>query len=146
MVRDQTIDDTAMDLARCDAELAADMEGLGLMSPEATAGLIEARRAVTERSAARQQAVTELSRAESAALAAARRDRLNELAPIMLDILAQDRADRKRTHALPDWVAPPELLHELQLRAGQRPDLATGGMPGSRYPASAAYRPALRAV
>jgi hypothetical protein len=49
MVRDQTIDDTAMDLARCDAELAADMEGLGLMSPEATAGLIEARGAVTER-------------------------------------------------------------------------------------------------
>ena len=46
------------------AELAADIEGLGLMAPEANDGLTEARRAVGERKAARQQAVTNLSRAE----------------------------------------------------------------------------------
>lgn len=128
------------------AELVADIEGLGFMVPEADAGLKEAPRAVTERSAARQRAVAELGRVEKATLAAARRERLDELAPIMVDILLQDRADRKPTHAKPDWVAPPELLRELQMRAADRPDLATGGMPGSRFPASAAYRPALRAI
>jgi chromosome segregation ATPase len=57
------------------AELAADIEGLGFMVPEAKAGLNEARVAVTERSAARQQAVTDLGRAEKAALAVAARNR-----------------------------------------------------------------------
>jgi hypothetical protein len=142
---DQPEVDAIVDGAKL-AELVADKEGLELMSPEAKAGLDEARRGVTECNTARQRAVTELSRAESAALAAARRDRLDELAPIMLAILTQDTAQRKPTHALPDWVAPPELLRELQLRAAHRPDLATGGMPGSRFPASVAYRPAFRAI
>jgi hypothetical protein len=106
MIRDQTIDDAAMDLARCDADLAeanailntaqahearitgqihalegerqaivtrraagdqhptdgaklaelvADKEGLELMSPEAKAGLDEARRGVTECNTARRE-------------------------------------------------------------------------------------------
>jgi hypothetical protein len=128
------------------AEMEADIESLRLMVGKSNLELSEARRAFDDRSAARQRAAVELSRAESAALAAARRARLDELAPLMLDLLAQDTAQRKQTHARPDWVAPPELLRELQLRAGQRPDLATGGMPGSRFPASAAYWPIHREV
>jgi chromosome segregation ATPase len=128
------------------AELAADIEGLGFMVPEANAGLTEANRAVSERTSARQQAGANLSRAEKANISSHRNARLDELASIMLALVERDNVQRRLTGEQPNWVAPPALLQDLRQRAAQRPDLATGGMPGSRFPASAAYRPALRAV
>jgi hypothetical protein len=128
------------------AELAADIEGLGFMVRAANAGLTAPNHAVRECSAARQQAVANLSRAEKANLSTHRRARLDALAALMLALVEQDRVQRRLLGEQPNWVAPPALLQDLQQRAAQRPDLATGGMPGSRFPASAAYRPALRAV
>ena len=77
-------------------------------------------------------------------MSAHRNARLDELATLMLALVEQDKAQRRLANEQPNWVAPPALLQDLQQRSAQRPDLATGGMPGSRFPASAAYRPALR--
>ena len=113
----------------------ADLEGLSAINAEATANLADARKTAASATAARSAAVTALSAAEDDALSAALHERMQALAILLGSAMQRDEAILKRTRRVPSWVAPHDVLVALQMRAAKRPDLATAGRPGSRFPA-----------
>jgi hypothetical protein len=117
------------------ALIQADTEGLQPLATEANASLGVARKGVTDRTAARQHAVTELSTAEDRVLLAALVERARAADTVMLDLVTRISTVAKRQHRELPWVASHELRTKLYLDAVQNPRLAEAGRPGSKWPA-----------
>jgi hypothetical protein len=83
------------------------------MANEATAALGVARKAVTDRTAARQHAVTDLSVAEDRVLLAALVERAKAADTVMLDLVTRISTVAKRQHRELPWVASHKLRTKL---------------------------------
>jgi hypothetical protein len=116
------------------ALIQADTEGLQPMANEANAALAVARKGVTDRTVARQHAVTELSTAEDRVLLAALVQRARYMDAALLDVATRISTVAIRLRCEP-WVATHELRTRLYMDAAQNPRLAEAGRPGSKWPA-----------